>query len=220
MEHWHGAVIGLALVLVGCGEDSSNGGAASDAGSYGSFPVDGSNCGAIVESHPVDESPHVETCAPVSYSSNPPASGPHYPSWAAFISYSEPVPRGFWVHSMEHGAVILLYDCPSGCDAEVTEAEAVVAGLPADPSCSASGAARRIVLTPDPLLDTKWAAAAWGWTLRASCFEPAVFSEFVAAHYAHAPEDECAAGTLIGDGGLVPPAGCGIASTADSSSAL
>jgi len=207
-----GLVLGVSLTVApACSEDDSNSGTKpSDAGQYAAFPVDASSCGAVIESHPIDDSGHVDVCSPVSYSSNPPASGHHYPVWAAFTSYTEPVPRGFWVHDIEHGAVVLLYNCPSGCDAEVAQAEALIAGLPEDPQCATSGGpVRRMVLTPDPLLDTRWAAAAWGWTLKSSCFEPDVFAEFVTSHYAHAPEDECAEGTFIGDGGLVPPAGCG-----------
>jgi hypothetical protein len=216
-----GPLLGLTLIaLTGCSDDSPDGkGPPSDAGQYGSFPVDASACGAIIESHPIDDSSHVDVCSPVSYSSNPPASGHHYPVWAAFTSYTEPVPRGFWVHDIEHGAVVLLYNCPSGCNAEVAEAETFVAGLPSDPACAGGGGPeRRIVLTPDPLLDAKWGAAAWGWTLRSSCFEPDVFAEFVTDHYAHAPEDECADGTFIGDGGLVPEPGCGDASATDAGS--
>ena len=70
-------------------------------------------------------------------------------------------------------------------------------------------------MTPDPLLDVKWAASAWGWTLKADCFEPSVFGAFVTDHYAHAPEDACADGVLIGDGGFVSPAGCGDGGAAD-----
>ncbi len=100
-------------------------------------------------------------------------------------------PRGFWVHNLEHGAVVITYNCPGGCNAEVAKVQSTIDSFD-DPACSkAAGVPRHIVMTPDPLLDTRWAASAWGWTLKASCFEPAVFLKFVKDHYNHSPEDEC-----------------------------
>ena len=69
--------------------------------------------------------------------------------------------------------------------------------LPEDPLCGASGGpSRRIILTPDPLLETAWAAAAWGHTLTADCFAPEIFRAFVDAHYGAGPEQICADGAF------------------------
>lgn len=175
---------------------------------YDAEPVDGSTCNAVVQQFSPDPGIHVPVCSPITWSTDPPSSGEHYPVWAAFKSYTKVVPRGFWVHDLEHGAVVIVHNCPSGCAAEVAQAQAMIDNLPSDPSCTAP-VSRRIVMTPDPLLTTKWAASAWGWTLRADCFEPAVFAAFVAAHYGKAPEDECADGwDFEADGGFVLPPGC------------
>jgi hypothetical protein len=108
---------------------------------------------------------HVSVCSEVSYPDEPPAGGPHYPNWAAFRSYSLPIPRGFWVHDLEHGGVVFSYNCPNGCEAEVAQVQALIDALPADPLCPAA-APRRVVLTPDPLLDVRWGVSAWGFSLR------------------------------------------------------
>ena len=97
------------------------------------------------------------------------------------------------MHSMEHGAVVLAYSC-TDCAAEVESAKAMIDALPVDPACSGNGTLRRVILTPDPLLETRWAAAAWGYTLNADCFESEVFRAFAEAHYAGGPEDFCASG--------------------------
>lgn len=171
-------------------------------GLHDAEPVDGSACGAVVQEQPYEGATHVPTCSTVSYASNPPSSGNHYPIWAAFRSYDAPVPEGFLVHDLEHGAIVLTYNCPTGCAGEVAAAQAFIDALPVDPLCPEAGPARRVVMTPDPRLTTKWAASAWTWTLRAGCFEASSFGAFVAAHYAHAPEDECADGVdLAVDGG-------------------
>ena len=67
---------------------------------------------------PADHLP--ETDAGISYSENPPSSGPHWPFWEqTWGEHSDVVPRERWVHNLEHGGVILLYNCPQGCDAEL-----------------------------------------------------------------------------------------------------
>jgi hypothetical protein len=155
-----------------------------------------SSCGAVAREFMIEGASHVADCSPVSYGSNPPSSGTHYEHWASFRVYDSPLPRGFWVHSMEHGAVVLAYSCKD-CEDEVEGAKAFIDSLPVDPLCSSgSGPSRRIILTPDPLLETAWAAAAWGHTLTAECFEPEIFRAFVEAHYGAGPERLCADGAF------------------------
>jgi hypothetical protein len=174
--------------------DASPADAAADADAqvdYDAQAVDGSSCGALIQQHPIEGALHVTPCSQVSYGTNPPSSGNHYPIWADYKTYTRPVPRGFWVHNLEHGAVVITYNCPGGCAGEVAQAQSVIDSY-ADLGCfTSAGVPRRIVMTPDPLLDVRWAASSWGWTLRASCFEPAVFLKFIQDHYNHAPENEC-----------------------------
>jgi uncharacterized protein DUF3105 len=147
---------------------------------------------------------HVSVCSDVSYADNPPAGGNHYPNWAAFESYSFPVPRGFWVHDLEHGAIVFSYSCDAsseGCAQEVAQVQALIDALPADPACSA-GTPRRVVLTPDPLLDVRWGVSAWGFTLRADCVDQPRFEQFYLNHVGRGPEDLCNPGT---DFAGVPP---------------
>jgi hypothetical protein len=58
-------------------------------------------------------SQHV-TVADIPYQANPPASGPHYDLAASYGFNTKEVPEGNWVHSLEHGAIVLLYHCESG----------------------------------------------------------------------------------------------------------
>jgi Protein of unknown function (DUF3105) len=181
---------------------------ASATGSGGAGGGDASACGTVVEGFPILPSPHIPVCFPVTYPTNPPTSGPHYPIWAAFQTYTTPVQRGFWVHDMEHGAVVIAYNCPNGCAAEVASLQAFVDTLPVDPGCTPP-VLRRVVITPDPLLDVPFAAAAWGFALKSQCFDLPALGAFVAAHYAMGPEDFCFNGTDVtaADAGL--PVGCG-----------
>lgn len=160
-------------------------------------PIPGSGCNAV-EREFVDEGGlHVEDCAEIDYSMNPPCTGPHYGivRWADYRVYDEAIPRGFWVHSLEHAAVAFLYSC-TDCDDEVAAATEVLDDAGADPLCVANGQpARRTLLTPDPRLETKWAAASWGFTLTADCFETGVFRDFLDAHRGQRGEiDVCGPG--------------------------
>lgn len=191
----------LAAPVAGCGgSDSGGGGDSGDAGeSYEPVPVPGSTCNAVIQRHAIEGAEHITDCSPTSYGTSPPSSGAHYGTWAAFRSYSEHMPQGFVVHALEHGAVVLSHSCTDGCDGERAAAESFVADLPSD--CPAP-VERRVIINPDATLETRWAAAAWGYTLTADCFEEASFRLFFDEHYGNGPEDLCADGVDVLSGGL------------------
>jgi len=140
-------------------------------------------------SHPDEGATHVVTCSTACYGTAPPSSGNHYPSWPAYKAYEQPVPWGFLVHGLEHGAIVVAYNCPCGCPDEIAAAKAWIATLPPDATCS--GKPPRVVLAPDPTLDVRWSASAWTWTLRAAAFDPTAFRAFFDAHYNRAGEQKC-----------------------------
>ena len=45
------------------------------------------------------------------YNSNPPTSGPHLPTWVKTGVYNQPQSEGELIHSLEHGYVIVSYNC-------------------------------------------------------------------------------------------------------------
>lgn len=200
-----------AISLAACGYDEGR-----DDASYDAVAVPGTRCQAVVQRRHGEGSAHVAECSTVSYRSNPPSSGNHYQNWSGFGIYEQPLPRGYWVHALEHGAIVVSYDCAE-CDADLAAARAFFDALPPDAVCVVHGSARpRAMLTPDPLLDVPWAASAWGWTLRANCFEPEVFSDFYTEHLGRGPEQVCSPGSDLRDAGaLVLPAACEVDAGAD-----
>jgi hypothetical protein len=167
-------------------------------------------CAAVEQRHGIEGHDHVPSCTTIRYGTTPPSSGSHYPEWAAFKVYDSAIPEGFWVHDLEHGAVVLSYNCalarsdgdasPAGdCASDVAAARRMIDSLPDDPLCTAAaeGVRHRIVLVPDPKLDVPFAASAWGWTLRARCFDEGTFRAFVDRHYAQGPEALCAQGADV-----------------------
>lgn len=153
-------------------------------------------CGERIEV-PIEDGIHVEPPADIEWSSNPPVTGTHYPVWAAYEQlYDTPLlDRGYWLHSVEHGGIALLYNCPQGCADEVARLVAIVRAQPRDPHC-APPLRTRILIAADPLLpeETRFAAVAWGSGYRASCMDEAALATFVAEHYGRAGENTCADG--------------------------
>jgi len=168
----------------------------------------GVDCQTVVTAHAIEGATHVPVCWPVIYQSNPPTSGDHYPVWAAYKAYDTPVPRGFFVHDLEHGAIVVTYNCASPCDAEVASLIAYLDSLPADPLC-VPPLKRRFVVTPDPLLDVRFAASAWGFSLRSQCFDLAALGMFIEDHYAQASENTCFDGSDVTSPDAGIPANCG-----------
>lgn len=187
--------MGVILATTGCGGDD-----------VPPTPVVDERCdepvGACASrwcSPPPVDARHVDACTVLSWNSNPPTSGPHYGIWASFAVYSSPVPRGFYLHSMEHSAVVLAYNCdlvaaPGGdCAALAAELAQFRAGQPKDDLCT-DAVYNRIVVTPDPLLEVPFAAAAWGHMIKADCFDAAEIASFVVSYYGMNYENFCTDG--------------------------
>ena len=208
-----GSTGGSIAAATSSGSGSGSGGTGGSLGDAGDAADSPLNCGTIVTPYAVDPSPHVTQCFPVVYSSNPPTSGPHYPSWAAFQTYATPIPHGFTVHDLEHGAIVISYKCVGGCAAELAALQAFIDARPADPACVAPTKSR-IVVTSDPLLDVPFAAAAWGFALTSQCFDLPALGAFIDAHYAKAPEDFCFPGIDVTAADAGVPADCGEPSVA------
>lgn len=159
--------------------DGADPGAEAGAGAGGGAGVEltppEGECQVQAATPPDEGAQHTAACAAITYRTRPPASGTHYPSWPVFRIYDRPVPWGFLVHGLEHGAVVIAYNCPGGCPAEIEAARAMIAALPAKPGCPRPS----VILTPDPTLDTRFAASAWRRILRATCFDRARFAQFV-----------------------------------------
>jgi hypothetical protein len=146
-----------------------------------------SNC--VTDEIPIEGFTHVAIGTDVAYQSNPPSSGNHYPVWADYASYTETVPRGYWVHDLEHGAVVLLHRPDAG--SEVIDAlRAAYDAIPLDPKCTH----RRVVLTPDPLMPQPFAVVSWGFRMLCDVVDESAILDFVALHRDHGRESICSQG--------------------------
>jgi hypothetical protein len=129
---------------------------------------------------------HVLEGSAITYRSNPPASGPHYPVWGRYEEFAAPLARGYWVHNLEHGGIVFLYR-PDAPAATVDALRNVYRGLSNDRDCGH----RLALMTPDPALPRPVAAVAADWLLLADTVDSAALNNFVAAHRNRGPEKIC-----------------------------
>jgi hypothetical protein len=165
--------------------------------------TDAGVCGVTTGNYPPTSADHVDQGAPLTFVSNPPCGGDHYGLWAIWGVHDTPVPRGNWIHNLEHGGVVFLYRCAShaACPELAGQLEALAQSLPADPAC-VPPTHNRIVITPDPDLPegVQVAAASWGHNLVARCFDEGALRTFYTNHVGRtSAENTCAQG-FIGDG--------------------
>lgn len=152
---------------------------AACAGSVGE-PLDSSaTCdlceGGCLQNVEPSSASHVE--GDVIYEDPPPTGGDHNACWADWGVHTEAVPDENWVHNMEHGGVIFLYNCPDGCDAEVAELTNYVVSL--GPTA---------LLTPYAEMPYRFAATSWGWRLVLDCYDRDALHTFYNQHVDQAPE--------------------------------
>jgi hypothetical protein len=137
----------------------------SDAGTDAGVPaadggLDPAAC-ARLEHHDTGVAMHTQDCADPTCGNgyNPPTGGLHCPLWIPCREYTSAQPRCNWIHNLEHGHVVLAYNCPSGCPDVVAALEAIRDAQPV-----ASNGVRRILITPDPQIPKRVAAMVWGWS--------------------------------------------------------
>lgn len=150
------------------------------------------------EQHDIEPATHIPNCSQPTFGHYPPTSGNHYPAWADFRTFKFVVNPGYYVHSLEHGAIVFLVNCkkPGDCDADFARLQDIADAAPQDSLCE-TGTRNRIVIAEDTAMETRFAALAWGWSLETDCIDSAAFAAFIQAHYGQGPEDFCYAGTAF-----------------------
>ena len=73
---------------------------------------------------------HVAAGSTLTFDHYPPSSGTHYDTPASEGFYQEPISEGYWLHSLEHGAVVVLYNCPDACPDMQAKLKALMAKAP------------------------------------------------------------------------------------------
>ncbi|HEY3082564.1 MAG TPA: DUF3105 domain-containing protein [Chloroflexota bacterium] len=115
----------------------------------------------------------------VAYNSNPPTSGPHYPDPAPWGIKDQPLPDEQLVHNLEHGGIVIGYNCPDGCPEIVAQLRDL-----------ASGYRSKVILAPRPNADVKCriTLTAWTWLDCLDGFDAERINAFIRAHKDRGPE--------------------------------
>lgn len=119
---------------------------------------------------PLDCSPYTFETAPVPASAAhlacsstacgnglvPPSAGDHCAETLACGVHASPQSSCRWLHNLEHGHAVFLYNCPEGCPELVERLRALAAAAP-----RGSNGVPRALVAPDPGLPTRAAALLW-----------------------------------------------------------
>ncbi len=139
---------------------------------------------------------HVPVGTPIDYNSNPPTSGKHYEEWAKAGIYNEPKDDRNLVHSLEHGYIIMSYNCdlktPSlAPDASLSaqfqsdDCKKLVSQLT---NIYHQKGPHKLIVIPRPNLDSKLALTAWNRLDKFNIFDQKRMEDFIDAYRDHGPE--------------------------------
>src|SRR5690606_37913306 len=102
------------------------------------------------------------------YDGRPPAGGAHSSCWGNWGVHPSALAPERFVHNLEHGGVVLSYNCPEGCELEKRWLE----GFTLDNELT--------VLTEYPELTTRFGLSAWNARAYSDCLDPAFVRDFYA----------------------------------------
>ncbi len=139
-----------------------------------------------VETFDVESADH--TTQSVDYPQDPPAGGPHDPSWQKCAVYDAPVRNENAVHSQEHGAVWITYQP----DLPESDREILAALAENEPY---------LLISPYPELEDPVVASAWGAQLRLDDVNDPRLQAFIDRYAGNGPErgatcDSCVETTI------------------------
>ena len=194
------ALATMAVIVAACGSSAGASATPPPVNFVGNSTCDTSSSSAYgvpnVNSLPpvgeeVDEMPHMHVAegTKITYTHNPPTSGCHYnlgygraPITAG--AYDRSVPNEYWVHNLEHGYIVVLYDCPAGCDQQFQALRNWAHGLPHDSGVSYA----KVLILPYSGMQVPFAVVSWDWYDPMPTFNINEVQRFYANHTGHGPE--------------------------------
>lgn len=127
------------------------------------------------------------------YNSNPPTSGPHDSTWTKAGIYEKPQEDGYVVHSLEHGYVVISYNCK-----KISKGSKETKGTEETKKCGElkkqlgemvnEQKEWKLIVVPRPNLDTAIALTAWGRIDKMNTLDAAEVVRFINAFRDRGPE--------------------------------
>ena len=144
---------------------------------------------------------HVAIGNPVRYAYCPPASGSHYnnsgvdgPIPAKYYGPDDGTKPEGWIHNLEHGAVVVLYNCKMGActDANASALQALVRTFPDSPVCGEKAGVIAPVIARFDDMPAPFAALVWDRLVYLDTVDTARILEFYNTEAERTnPEPQC-----------------------------
>lgn len=150
-----------------------------------SFPAGNPPAGVILNV-PNEGRLHVDSDSNPTYATNPPASGPHFEVPADTGFYCEQLATGHWVHSLEHGYIVVLFDPQKAGPL----AEPALRGLLAIAPASPTFGNQKLVITPYSGLAHAFCVVAWNRQLYLDLPDVCAILSFYQTYIDQGPEQE------------------------------
>jgi hypothetical protein len=116
---------------------------------------------------------HIKDGTKITYNSNPPTSGPHNATWQKYGTLDKPVADEFLVHSLEHGYIIISYNCAKVSDTQCPALQKAISEILKEKR------SWKIIVTPRPGLDVPVALTAWTYLDKMDSFDKARTLAFI-----------------------------------------
>jgi hypothetical protein len=108
----------------------------------------------------------------------------HFGSYLNWGMYDEEVPPEFWVHSLEHGGIVVLYNCKSNCANAKQALKDFYSSAPPDSLFQKI----KILITPNSKITLPVIALAWGFQLDLPNVNQEALLNFYQNHVNKGPE--------------------------------
>jgi hypothetical protein len=142
------------------------------------------------EAVPIQGQEHVDPGVPHDpYNSEPPSSGPHYPSTAETGFYEEAPADEYMVHNLEHGHVIIWYNCSNLSEDACGTLKNQIRDVMSRAGVSLITGTSKLNAVPRPTMETTLALTAWGRLQRLDAFDADAILRFIRAFRDNAPEN-------------------------------
>jgi hypothetical protein len=139
---------------------------------------------------PIQGAEHVQPGVPHDpYNSDPPTSGPHYANTAETGFYEEAPLDEYLVHNLEHGHVIIWYNCSNLDEAACGTLKDQIRDVMSRAGVSLITGTSKVNAVPRPTLDSTLALTSWGRIDKLDEFDRDRILSFIRAFRDNAPEN-------------------------------
>jgi hypothetical protein len=141
------------------------------------------------EDVPIQGASHISVGQPHEpYNSNPPTSGPHYDDPAEAGFYDAAPPDEQLVHNLEHGYVIIWYNCAQLSDSQCSQLKSEIKGVMQSAGNSLITNTPKLIAVPRTEMETQLALTTWGRLDKFDAFDRQRILNFIQVFRDKAPE--------------------------------